>query len=90
MQNKANFETKDSLSGVAMAKTERHKPALSEVEGTEYSKITAKTTPKWRFSITPNLFYKGREFSTNRPFYAQQSQFARYSNERKLCYNKGL
>jgi len=63
MQNKANFKTEVSLSGVAMAKTEK--------QNTEDSKISAKSTPKLRFSVPTNFFYNCRESSTNRPYFMQ-------------------
>jgi len=67
MQNKANFNTEDRK------------------QKTEDSKIMAKATP--------NVFYNclvtakavavaGRESSTNRPFYAKQTQFPKRPNER--------
>ena len=66
MQNKANLTTE------------------VRKQKTEDSKISAKSTPKWRkpshsglrFSVPTNFFYNCRESSTNRPFFAKQSQFA--------------
>jgi len=55
MQNKANSKTEDSLSGVAIAKTER--------QNTEDSKIMAKDKP--------NMFYNCRESSTNQAYFLQ-------------------
>ena len=71
MQNKANFKTE----------VRKQKPSLSEkkacpecnrrVEGTEDSKISAKSTPKLRFSVPTDFFYNCRESSTNRPYFLQ-------------------
>jgi len=38
---------------------------------TEDSKIMAKSTPKLRFSVPTNFFYKCRGSSTNRPYFLQ-------------------
>jgi len=38
---------------------------------TEDSKIRAKSTPKLRFSVPTNFFYKCRGSSTNRPYFLQ-------------------
>jgi len=47
-------------------------PELSRrAEGTEDSKIRAKSTPKLRFSPPTNLFYNCRESSTNQPLFMQ-------------------
>jgi len=54
------------------------------------SRIRAKSTPKLLFSVPTNFFYNCRESSTNRPFYAKQSQFSGKSNGCKLNYIKGL
>jgi len=35
------------------------------------TKIRAKSTPKLRLSVQPNLFYNCRETSTNRPYFMQ-------------------
>ena len=50
------------------------------------------TTNKTRFTLQKRgkPLYTCREASTNSPFYAKQTQFAGHSNERKLCFNKGL
>ena len=38
----------------------------------------------------PKVFDNCREFSTNRPFYAKQSQFPKKSSERKAISNNEL
>jgi len=38
---------------------------------TEDSKISAKSTPKLRFSVPTNFFYNCSESSTNRPYFLQ-------------------
>jgi hypothetical protein len=68
MQNIANFKREFSPQG---ALWQKQKPALREAEGTEDSKISAKSTPKLRFSVTTNFFYNCRESSTNRPSFLQ-------------------
>ncbi|MHC4483917.1 MAG: hypothetical protein ACYTBX_12815, partial [Planctomycetota bacterium] len=49
---------------------------------TEDRKIMAKDTP--------NVFDNCRESSTNRPFYAKQTQFSKKSSERKYLIKNGL
>jgi hypothetical protein len=61
MQNKANLKTE----------VRKQKLALSEVEGTEDSKIMAESTPKLRLSRPPTLFDNCRESSTNRPYFGK-------------------
>jgi len=54
------------------------------------SKIKAEYTPKLQLSTLLNLLYNCRESSTNRPYYAKQTQFQKSPNERKSCCNKGI
>jgi len=67
MQNKPNFKAEDRR----QKSEDRNQTTEDRRRMTEDSKISAKSTPKLRFSVPTNFFYNCRESSTNRPCFMQ-------------------